>query len=271
MVESAKPLSSDVNGILEKYFSNYEYAVDINKGMRGETPARLQGSEACKIGEKISKAILECGFTSTGAEILYRSMDCMYVQPNSLGMAKNSPVGKDTRCLVTAASHAKCANFNGSKVTYVITMAAGEKYIRNRRSEFGVGDWTEYLLAPGSMVHYGDYDDLPLNAVPVMYTTKQPGEIDVKTIEGCLRKAGMKFPEAPVKAMLLLPNGTQIPAPDDFDIPGRYVNFPWGAERTRLDGTVFIFDIRRSHPGKKTPKKDPVRITSINGIPVHHF
>jgi hypothetical protein len=260
MIYSRIPLTHQEEELLSQYFSRYELAIDINKAMRGEQTVSQSPGELRQQGVTLAKIIRDKGLLSAGDEVLYRSMDCAYLDDTE--RAQLAPVGVDVPCLVTAASIAQGAKFGGSKHTFAISLPANESYIRHSRIEFGVGEWSEYLLGPGTIWHFGNYDAVVFRGeIPVMYTSKPTGALEFFTIKYCLLRAGMRFAEHTAKALAFLESGRIIPVLAQYGeprpSPARLVEMPWGVEETNVDGTLSIFDVRRANAD------NPARIKAL--------
>jgi hypothetical protein len=274
MVASLTKLTDDERDLFDKYFANYEFAIAVNRAMRGQT----SDTERCKAGMKMAKAIKEKGFASIGTEIFWRSMDCEYIRRERL-VAARSPVGKTVECLITAADNAQCTKFGSSRYIYAITMPAGERYVRNSRENKGVAPWFEYLMPPGMIWYYGAYEHVPNNAIPVVYSAKVENELSPQVFEACLRPAGIKdFPKTLPPATANLGDDRIVPLANSQlgrqDI--RYVRASWGALVSNNEGRISVLDVRRSDPAgqsimRRLSQATPSASTMVNGIPLNEY
>lgn len=278
MIHSKVRLASDEEALLTKYFSRYEFACDVNRVMRGEPAQRDWDGNLRAQGQKMAKVIEEKGLQSSGDEVWYRSMDRKYL--DDLDRARAGPVGVDVECLVTAASTSHGARFGGSQFTYAVALPAQQRYIAHDRNEIGVGPWQEYLLGPGQIWHYGNYRALDSQYIPVVYRSTSSPALEASQFKACLARAGMRFGGGNVEALAILADGTIVPAipkKGGVVIPAnRYMVMPWGVEETNVDGTLTLFDMRRTllnEPGKVAAllKKDPVLVEHHNGIEFRYF
>jgi len=238
-IESGAKLTDEEEQLIKKYFENYEFAIDVNASMRGDAVKQYSAQEVLKSGEKIKTAIETKGLITDADTVLYRAMSQQFHgEERARQLAAKDPAGARVRCLISAAETSSAALFGGGRYVYHLAIPPGERYVRRKAYSSGQGHWYEYLLPPGHVFFYGDYEDVQDGAIPAIYVLSSDlGLPDYKRLIG---RAGMQFR----KLSSVIPKGSEDLYKSAF--PTRVMEFPWGYELTNIDdGTIRIFDINR--------------------------